>query len=73
MTMDAIVTTHVQEMISEALDIAQLLDGKQLEDLVERDDRDHPPVMLLSLAINRLRHAAEELEATRLTYFGLPA
>lgn len=71
--MPTIQTTHVQEMIKEALDIAETLDGKPTDETVPFNvEHHHPPAMLLSLAINRLRHAAEELETSRLTCFGLP-
>lgn len=65
-------TEHVQTLIKEALAVSKFLDGKPITDQVEWNGSTTTPAMLLSLAMNRLQHAAYELDATRLTYFGFP-
>lgn len=69
-------TTHIQHLIKNALSLAERVDGVQAGALVPLEDHQRPgnPEAkvdhALCKAISDLRHAADELDAERLSCFG---
>lgn len=69
-------TTHIQFLIRNGLSLAERVDGVTPGTMVPLEDRQRPgrPEALvdhaLCKAISDLRHAADELDAERLSCFG---
>lgn len=69
-------TQHIQKLIGNAADLARRVDGKQAGTVIGVEDWQRPgnPEAVvdhaLCKAISDLRHAADELDAERLSCFG---
>lgn len=68
-------TTHIQHLIKNALSLAQRVDGVRAGAMIplEEHQRTNPEALVehaLFKAISDLRHAADELDAERLSCFG---
>ncbi len=69
-------TTHVQHLIRNGLSLAQRVDGAAAGSVVPLEDAQRPGrpeanvEHALCKAISDLRHAADELDAERLSCFG---
>lgn len=69
-------TTHIQRLIGNAMDLARRVDGKEAGTMIGLQDHQRPgsPEALVEhavcKAISDLRHAADELDAERLSCFG---
>lgn len=70
MSEQPVVTTHIQMMIRNALEIAQNCNGAG--QYVRVGDKSVPTIDALEKASADLRHAAEELTAERLSLLGWP-
>lgn len=69
-------TNHIQELIANGMKLARRVNGEQAGTMVSLEDRQRPgnPEALvehaLCKAISDLRHAADELDAERLSCHG---
>lgn len=69
-------TTHIQQMLRNALALAERVDGVEAGAMVPLEDRQRPGnpearvEHALCKAISDARHAAAELDAERLSCFG---
>lgn len=70
-------TTHIQSLIEGSLALAQAVDGRQAGSVIatlspDVYDGDEPPRVehALCKAVSDLRHAADELDAERLSCYG---
>lgn len=65
-------TKNARFLLDEAHAILLYLDDKEVTEEVEWNGHLTTPAILLAVAQNRLRLAAELCDHTRLTYFGFP-
>lgn len=65
-------TLPARKLLDEAHAVLLFLDDKDITEQVEWNGHTTTPAMLLALAQNRLRLAAERCDQTRLTHFGFP-